>query len=98
MEEVTVVSNPGEHIIGRRKHDVCLVLKMRKGDAYLDSDGKSYTEQREFYATSGEVWRKVGQFKRFFDNNEGKGFTFHVKALIEEDAAFDSYFEISRLT
>lgn len=94
LKDVYVVSNQKDHILRKGKHDVCLILKMRKNDAYLDSDGQSYKQQTEFYASEREIWKKVGQFKRFISNNMDKGFKYHVKALLEEEAAFDCYFEI----
>ena len=96
LEDVRVVSDAGEHITRKGRNDVCLIIKMREMDPYLDSNGEKYIEQAEYFATEGEVWRKVDQFRRFIENNAGKGFTFHVKALTGDDAVLDCYFEIWR--
>ena len=96
LEDVYVVSDAGEHIQRRGRLDVCLIIKMRSTDPYLDSKGESYIEQSEYFTKEEEFWKKVEQFRNFIKNNAVNGFTFHVKPLNEEDAVFDCYFEIWR--
>ena len=93
-QNVFVVANDAEHIKKRGRNDVCLVLRMRKTDAYLNSDGHTYIAQPEYASTQSEISIKVSQFRKFVKKHSNTGFTFTVKAVIEESSEVESVFEV----